>query len=483
MPRRGQAKRTPGAGAADATENGSSAEVNLEEKTLQMIYDLYTNPSRVSSAFGHHGIEKIAKELGVTGVLHPSRKILVMIVGNHSAGKSSFVNWYVGEEELQSTGVAVESQGFTVVTSGERKDRIKAGPALEMKPHLAGLEKFQNCLSKFDVQVSTSRARDFSNIDFIDTPGLLDGNVGYPIDVQEVMMYIASRSDLVFVFMDPVGQALCTRTMAVVEGLDKRNYSDKTHYYLTKADSVRRSLDLQKVIVQVTANLSKHVKNHHGIDVPSIWIPGHEPRGSGAEGEVSASSNSLGRVVKLLSDTVSAKVQSNLDRLHHDCDALSAKIDAEIASETHKREVGSRWYRYQLFIGWLLLPLVVVASFLDFLVAFQEQLPASVAESQFAKSVLAQCGPGGPFVKAVGALEKWGLETVWERLAAAAVLFLFLDAILQFFAWRRRRLAPRDRKGQELLKEYKVALATMKKRAKSATSEYLEYTQSAEFRK
>lgn len=38
----------------------------MEEKTLQMIYDLYTNPSRVSSAFGHHGIEKIAKELGTS---------------------------------------------------------------------------------------------------------------------------------------------------------------------------------------------------------------------------------------------------------------------------------------------------------------------------------------------------------------------------------------------------------------------------------
>ena len=44
-----------------------------------------------------------------------------MIVGNHSAGKSSFVNWYV-QEHVQGTGVAVESQGFTIVTSGRRKE-------------------------------------------------------------------------------------------------------------------------------------------------------------------------------------------------------------------------------------------------------------------------------------------------------------------------------------------------------------------------
>lgn len=30
-----------------------------------------------------------------------------MIVGNHSAGKSSFINWYIGEQ-IQKTGVAIE---------------------------------------------------------------------------------------------------------------------------------------------------------------------------------------------------------------------------------------------------------------------------------------------------------------------------------------------------------------------------------------
>ncbi len=32
----------------------------------------------------------------------------VMIIGNHSAGKSSFVNWYVGED-IQPTGMAVHT--------------------------------------------------------------------------------------------------------------------------------------------------------------------------------------------------------------------------------------------------------------------------------------------------------------------------------------------------------------------------------------
>ena len=43
--------------------------------------------------------------------------------GNHSAGKSSFINWYV-EEHIQKTGVAIETQGFTFITSGRRRESL-----------------------------------------------------------------------------------------------------------------------------------------------------------------------------------------------------------------------------------------------------------------------------------------------------------------------------------------------------------------------
>ena len=58
------------------------------------------------------GLEKVAKDLlkisdggrdtnltkSLKGIIAPERKLVVMIIGNHSAGKSSFINWYVGEE-------------------------------------------------------------------------------------------------------------------------------------------------------------------------------------------------------------------------------------------------------------------------------------------------------------------------------------------------------------------------------------------------
>ena len=43
-------------------------------------------------------------------MLAPRKKVTVMIIGNHSAGKSSFINWYI-EEHVQRAGVAIETQG------------------------------------------------------------------------------------------------------------------------------------------------------------------------------------------------------------------------------------------------------------------------------------------------------------------------------------------------------------------------------------
>jgi hypothetical protein len=48
-------------------------------------------------------------------LMKPGKKVSVMIVGNHSAGKSSFINWYTGDS-TQKTGVAIETRGFTFVT-------------------------------------------------------------------------------------------------------------------------------------------------------------------------------------------------------------------------------------------------------------------------------------------------------------------------------------------------------------------------------
>ena len=90
----------------------------------------------------------------------PRRKINVMIVGNHSAGKSSYVNWYIGEH-VQKSSVAIETQGFTFVTSGKKRDSLKGQATLQLFSHLQhDLQPFEPSIYKgLQTEVSTSKER------------------------------------------------------------------------------------------------------------------------------------------------------------------------------------------------------------------------------------------------------------------------------------------------------------------------------------
>ena len=70
------------------------------------------------------GLYDMAKRCDLT-IVKPRSKVSVMLIGNHSAGKSTFINWYIGES-VQNTGVAIETKGFTFVTKGN-KSQVRSG--------------------------------------------------------------------------------------------------------------------------------------------------------------------------------------------------------------------------------------------------------------------------------------------------------------------------------------------------------------------
>ena len=55
-------------------------------------------------------------------------------------------------------------------------------------------------------EVTTSKQKKFSLVTFIDTPGLVDGDMKYPFDVNQSILWIGQNiADLIFVFFDPIG--------------------------------------------------------------------------------------------------------------------------------------------------------------------------------------------------------------------------------------------------------------------------------------
>lgn len=73
------------------------------ERVLKQICELYEG-GLAGAPTGAMGLKAIAESplLGMK-MRKARKKINVMIVGNHSAGKSSFINWYVPENWATSS--------------------------------------------------------------------------------------------------------------------------------------------------------------------------------------------------------------------------------------------------------------------------------------------------------------------------------------------------------------------------------------------
>eukprot|EP00042_Codosiga_hollandica_P052945 m.680595 g.680595 ORF g.680595 m.680595 type:complete len:215 (-) comp58595_c0_seq1:1547-2191(-) len=154
----------------------------IEEETLAHVHAIYSNESS--------GLISIGRNVGVS-LLPPRDKVTVLLIGNHSAGKSSFINWYI-DEPIQKTGVAMETSGFTFVTSGKKRDTLTGKATLQLFPHFKELAECAGVIDCITTEVSLSKSRKFPMVTFVDTPGLVDGEMQYPFDVDNSILWLGA---------------------------------------------------------------------------------------------------------------------------------------------------------------------------------------------------------------------------------------------------------------------------------------------------
>ncbi|XP_075218784.1 uncharacterized protein LOC142323264 [Lycorma delicatula] len=291
--------------------------VAVTEKILKECSLLYSNKD--------NGLVKIAEQLGVK-LSAPRKKVVILLIGNHSAGKSSFINWYINEN-VQKTGVAIETQGFVLVTSGKRRESLTGNATLHLYPHFHTLEKINGVVDFLSTEISTSKEKKFNFITFVDTPGLVDGDMQYPFDVNEAVHWLGGVADLIFVFFDPIGQALCKRTLSIVERLNIE-YADKLHFYLTKADDAGNEADRQKVMMQIVQELCKRPGlNRTAFSMPAIFIPNI--------GKETSCMNQIDLVCDEIEKAININIQNTMNKLDRDCELLleEAKSKLELNNE------------------------------------------------------------------------------------------------------------------------------------------------------
>jgi len=65
--------------------------------------------------------------------------------------------------------------------------------------YLDEFQKFEGIVSNLFTEISTSKEKNFVCTDLIDTPGLVDGDMQYPFDVQDAILHMAEHVDMILV--------------------------------------------------------------------------------------------------------------------------------------------------------------------------------------------------------------------------------------------------------------------------------------------
>ncbi|CAF1239840.1 unnamed protein product [Rotaria sp. Silwood1] len=335
--------------------NGKSSST-LPESMERMITPHYEQIVNEIENIYHHpdtGLVTIARWLGLS-IMAPNKKISILLIGNHSAGKSSLVNWYI-EDNVQRTGVAIETQGKSI--------EIKVSVVIITFTFTGVSIITSGLLNYLTTEISSSKQKKFPLVSFIDTPGLVDGAMAYPFDVEQAILWLGDHVDLIFVLFDPIGQALCKRTLTLVEQLNKSN-PEKMHYYLAKADEAGSDRDRHRVLMQIVQNLCRQPEiSKTNFDMPTIYLPNLAKE--------TRCTNQIHEVCTTIDHAVFSGVQKSLNTLHNDCQRLEQCINERLVLH-EKTKVKHRSWNIKLSIVQFISLLLVILSFILFLRRYLE---------------------------------------------------------------------------------------------------------------
>lgn len=300
-----------------------------KEEMLDSISELYTKQPNGLISFSHnHYIKSYLKNQ----VNPPNKKVLVLIVGGHSTGKSSFINWFFGDE-IQKTAVAIETSTITFVTTGKRQDIFDGPATIKLFPFLQEYSKEPHFIENLSTQVRIPIEDRSTLVTLIDTPGLIPDVDRLPFDCKNILLKLAAHASLIFVFTDPMGHVFSKTVQEFVKEADPL-YHSKMHYFLTMADKFKLSDGSDQVLTSITQDLSKCIKKKDkNLNIYPIYIPEKVPSSRN-----DLIGNHINKTCEIIKDSVAMTVQTGVSQLNYDIQNLE-RISSKIIKKMKFRKL------------------------------------------------------------------------------------------------------------------------------------------------
>ncbi len=197
------------------------------------------------------------------------RRPTALFLGNHSSGKSSFINHLLGAD-IQKTGLAPTDDGFTIITHGNNSDSID-GQTVASHPELA----FHDLDRLGPAFISRLRLRALptdllQEINLIDSPGMIDAvdrSNTREYDFDRSIRIFAEHADIILFFFDPDKPGTTAETISALTNT-LAGLEHKLMIVMNKVDLFATMRDFARSYGTLCWNLSKAITTK---DIPHIF--------------------------------------------------------------------------------------------------------------------------------------------------------------------------------------------------------------------
>ena len=217
-------------------------------------------------------------------MVKPGEPAVVFFVGNHSSGKSTYINYLMEGDDVQDTGVAPTDDGFTALKFGE-DERDFTGPAAlrELGPEFVRLG---NLGPKFldRLRVKYRNRTMLKRTMLIDSPGMLDATerkIARDYNFFSALQIFAEAASMVVVMFDPDKPGTTGETIDALTGplADK---TAKLHVVMNRCDELSGIFDYGRAYGSLCWNLAHALQIK---DLPKIY-PCRVPTKKGGSGSI-----------------------------------------------------------------------------------------------------------------------------------------------------------------------------------------------------